>query len=499
MDIVQSILGFLVDQVLAVPAYLVGLIVAIGLIAMRKGVGQVVAGGLKATMGFMILGAGAGVVVGALTPLGELIQGATGMQGVVPSNEAITAIAQGDFGAQTAYVMVGGFLLALLIARFTPLKYVFLTGHHMLFMGSMIVVILSTARISSLLIVLLGILLLATIMTVMPALSQPWTRRVTGGDTIAMGHFGSAGYIAAGLVGQLVGKKSRSTEDMKIPEGLRFLRDSMIATALSMIMFYIIFTIWAWVSMGSEQAFAIMGASDGGAYIMAGVQQGLQFGIGLAIILYGVRTMLGEIVPAFQGISARVVPGALPALDCPVVFPYAPNAVLIGFIASFLGGVISFVILASVLGPSLGWPLILPGMAPHFFTGGAAGVYGNATGGRRGAFWGAFTNGLIISFLPAILLPMLGALGFANTTYGDADLAWYGIVLGGSAQAGGMVATILFVVVALVLILGAIAFQKRFQNWTPGEEHVAWIEAEKEREKAEAAAAKAAEEGTTTA
>ncbi len=62
--------------------------------------------------------------------------------------------------------------------------------------------------------------------------------------------------------------------------------------------------------------------------------QALLFGGGVAVILLGVRTILGEIVPAFAGIGSRIVPDALPALDCPITFPFAPNAVLIGFFAS---------------------------------------------------------------------------------------------------------------------------------------------------------------------
>src|SRR5699024_11790364 len=50
-----------------------------------------------------------------------------------------------------------------------------------------------------------------------------------------------SGYIAAGAVGRLVDPRgrSRSTENIKVPESLRFLRDSMVATALSMVLMYL--------------------------------------------------------------------------------------------------------------------------------------------------------------------------------------------------------------------------------------------------------------------
>ncbi len=61
---------------------------------------------------------------------------------------------------------------------------------------------------------------------------------------------------------------------------------------------------------------------------------GLRFAGGIAILLFGVRMFLGEIVPAFKGFSDRVIPGTRPALDAPTVFPVAPTAVMVGFVAS---------------------------------------------------------------------------------------------------------------------------------------------------------------------
>lgn len=84
MNIVVQVLNFISQQILNVPAYLIGIIAAIGLIALKRSAGQVIAGGLKAAMGYLILGAGAGVVVGALAPFGDLVLKSTGAHGYFP-------------------------------------------------------------------------------------------------------------------------------------------------------------------------------------------------------------------------------------------------------------------------------------------------------------------------------------------------------------------------------------------------------------------------------
>jgi PTS system ascorbate-specific IIC component len=110
--------------------------------------------------------------------------------------------------------------------------------------------------------------------------------------------------------------------------------------------------------------------------------------------------------------------------------------------------------------------IILPGVVPHFFTGATAGVFGNATGGIRGATIGSFVNGLLITFLPVFLMPVLGDLGFANTTFSDSDFAASGIVLGNIAKSFGATG-LTITVVGLVLLAVLFGFFKKDKNSDP--------------------------------
>ena len=109
-------------------------------------------------------------------------------------------------------------------------------------------------------------------------------------------------------------------------------------------------------------------------------------------------------------------------------------------------------------------------MIPHFFTGGTAGVFGNATGGRRGAVAGGFINGLIITLFAAFLIPVMGAIGFQGTTFGDADFQWFGFIVGNIARVGGNVAALGIVILCAGLLVFASWFQKRYvvSGWVPG-------------------------------
>ncbi|OCA89888.1 PTS ascorbate transporter subunit IIC [Pradoshia sp. D12] len=409
----------LIVDILSTPAILVGLFALIGLLLQKRAATEVVSGTLKTIMGFLIIGAGATVITGSLYFFGKMLEKGFDIDGVIPNNEAIVAMAQNAFGTETALIMLLGMIINILLARFTPFKYIFLTGHHIMFMACLLAVVLSTGGLDGAALIIIGSIILGLLMVLSPALLQPFVRRITGNDDIAIGHFGSFGYWVAGLVGKGAGNRAKSTEDIRVPRSLGFLRDTSVAISLTMLVMFFI------VSIAAGPAYIENELSGGQNFIVFCLIQAITFAAGVYIVLAGVRLLLAEIIPAFKGVADKVVPHAKPALDVPVVFPFAPNAVIIGFIFSFLGGIISMFLL-----PLFGLKVIVPGLVPHFFCGATAGVFGNATGGRRGAMLGAFVNGILISFLPALLLPVLGDLGFEGTTFGDTDFAIVGIFLG---------------------------------------------------------------------
>ncbi|MBD8364022.1 PTS ascorbate transporter subunit IIC, partial [Klebsiella pneumoniae] len=136
-------LHFLIYDVLGTPAILVGLFSLIGLLLQKKGISDVISGTLKTIMGFVILTAGAGIIAYTLTIFSQLFEHSFHIQGVVPNTDAMAALAQKNYGTETATIMVLGMLINIALARLTPLKYIFLTGHHTLYMAAMLAVILS--------------------------------------------------------------------------------------------------------------------------------------------------------------------------------------------------------------------------------------------------------------------------------------------------------------------------------------------------------------------
>lgn len=460
----------IIQEILSTPAILVGLMAMLGLILQKKAVEDVVKGTIKTIVGFLVLSAGAAFLqTGSLTDFGVLFNFAFNVQGVVPNNEAIVTTALIEYAQATAWIMMFGMLANIVIARFSRWNYIFLTGHHTLYMACMIAVVLSVGGLEGGMLIFAGSLLLGLVMALFPAMAQPTMTKITGSDDVGFGHFSTIGYWFAAQVGRLVGGKSmkegkaKSTEDINFPKRISFMRDTTVAISITMMVIFIIVAAVASTRPDYETVVAETGLSGYSNWFVYALISGMNFAGAIYIILSGVRLILAEIVPAFKGIADHLVPNARPAIDCPVVFPYAPNAVLIGFLVSFLGGIVGMAILFA-LKPSIPTiAIILPGVVPHFFCGATSGVFANAEGGLKGCIIGSFAHGLLITFLPVITMPVIGALGFASTTFSDADFCGVGIVMGNIANLlkNGTLLMIVCVVLFMLPIIYNFAVPKK--------------------------------------
>ncbi|GCF95861.1 PTS beta-glucoside transporter subunit IIBC [Enterococcus florum] len=408
----MGVVNFIIQNILTQASITIALIAMLGLVLQKKSVGQVISGTLKTLLGFQVLSAGSSIIVGSLTYFGEIFTAGFNMQGIIPSIEAINGQAMNELGLgrDIALTFLAIFVFNILIARFTKWKYIFLTGQAILWMATMTTVFGYFSGLRGIVLILVGGFVGAVFAVAMPAIAQPIIRKITDSNDIALGHFCTIGYMFEAGVAYIFGEKGenkKSIEDINLPKSFEFLQDTYLSVMVVMVPLYII-----------TAAFAGDGVVDTGSqhYLMYAFLQAIQFVVGVYVLLSGVRLLLGEIVPAFRGIAMKLVPNAIPALDCPVFFPYSPNAVILGFITTTIGTIIAMFVL-----PMFGLAMILPGMLTNFFAGGTAGIFGNAVGGRRGAIIGGIAHGFFITLLPALLVTIFNQMGFVNATATDVD------------------------------------------------------------------------------
>lgn len=412
----MKIIEFIVYDIFGQAPFLLGLIALVGLLLQRKKASQVISGTIKTIVGFLLFNIGSGAAQQALTGFQTLFAEAFGLVGVTPISEAVTAQAQTLFPVVIALTMVLGFVVNLLIARFTKFKYVFLTGQHNLFLSALVAILLKALGLADLPAILIGALIVGLASALYPAIAQPFMRKVTGNDDIAIAHYCSLAYALSGWIGGKVGNPEESTESLKLPGWLSIFKDYIVSITLSVGVFYYIAAVVA------GQA-AVEAISGGVHWLVYPAIMSLTFTAGLYGIITGVRMFLGEIVPAFVGISEKFIPNAKPALDCPVVFPYAPTATVLGFISAYAAGLICMAIMAA-----MGTTVIIPVAIPYFFIGATAGVFGNATGGWKGCVVGAFLTGILIAVGPAIIYPIMTSVGLSGTSFPETDFNLIGIV-----------------------------------------------------------------------
>ena len=413
----MEVLKVIVFDLLSSAPILVGIIALTGLILQRESVDKVISGTLKTIVGFLVFGVGSGAAVTALNSFQTLFAKGFGLKGVLPLAEAVTALAQQPFGTTVSLVMLIGFIANLLVAKLTPLKYIFLTGQHNLYLAALLTIMFKALGMNNTLIIIVGGLLLGFFAALFPAIAQPYMRKVTGDDDIAMGHYVTVGYAISGWIGSKVGDPKDSTENLKLPKWLTMFKDYVVGVSITMVFFFYIAAIAAGKASTEE-------LSGGVSWLVFPLFQGLQFSAALYVIITGVRLFLGEIVQAFVGISEKLIPNAKPALDCPVVFSFAPTATVIGFLAAYAGGLITMVIMGM-----FSTIVIIPVAVPYFFIGATAGVFGNATGGWKGCIAGSFVVGILIAVGPALIYPIMENVGLTGTSFPETDFNIVGLII----------------------------------------------------------------------
>jgi PTS system ascorbate-specific IIC component len=328
----------------------------------------------------------------------------------------------GQYGTQIGIVMIISFAINLLVARFTKWKSVFLTGHMLYWFPFVFIAAGVDAGLKGAKLIGLAAVFTALYMIVAPNLMRPLVKEVTGKDDFTIGHPTTTLSVLAGFIAGLVGDKSKSCEDFKLPKSLGFLREVSITGSIAISLVYIImfFVVKANGLVPAE----VFGYS--GSFFSYWFIHSVYFGVGVTVMLQGVRMLIAEIVPAFKGVAEKLVPGAIPALDCPVLFGYGPNSLIIGFIVAVITSTIT-IILTRGMFPTVIIPLIFT----CFFENGCAAIIANAKGGVRGTIIACAINGIVM-----VLLVGFGAYFFNNTiqpwmlVYGGQDFSLFGILEG---------------------------------------------------------------------
>ena len=417
----MNILLYIINNILSQAAFVIGIVVVIGMIAQKKSVEKIVPSAFKAMIGFTIINTAGQSLGMALLPLQTMYTKIFNLQ--MEGVDINTAIPEGlsGIGMEMSIIFALGFVMNLLIARLTKFKYVHLSPHVSFFYAGLIAALLKYGtKFNTATIIVIGSILLGIYMTFSCAYVAVWMKTVKGGEGFTLGHSSSVGILISSVLAKAIGNKDDDLENIKFPKRLNFLREMTIALSIVMTLLFLISCVLAGPSWIAENV------SVGKDIITYSLQNGIIFGMWITVIITGVRMMVGEIIPAFHGFAEKIIPNAMPGLDIPLLFPNYPVSVIIGFLSSLVAGLLGMFILAV-----LNYPIVVfPALIPTFFTGAITAIFGNANGGRRGAVAGSFVNGLILIFGQAFLLPMVGSYQSIMRILAETDYAFYGPLLG---------------------------------------------------------------------
>lgn len=404
--LITQIWNVLFYNILSQPSIFIGIIVVVGYALLRRKWYEILAGFIKAVVGYMILQAGAGLLKGTVTPLLTGIQMKWNIDAaVIDPNFGFTAAnnALESIGITTSFAMITLLIafvwniLLVLFRRYTKVRTLFTTGHIMVKQSAVatwIVFLLIPSLRNSIGICLIGILI-GTYWSVFSNLTVEATEELTEGSGFAIGHQQMLGVWFAYRFGEKLGEKKHKETNVNLGGAFKILDDYVVSTTLLMLLFFGV----VMIIIGPELLKEIDSANFGNGlsfpvYIF---QRCASFAVDLVILKTGIRMFVGEMVESFNGISSSVLKGSLPAVDCAATYSFGDsNAVTLGFLFGAIGQVIAIAGLLIFKSPLM----IIPGFVPLFYDNATIGLYANLKGGIKA---------LIICCIGSGILQVLGS------------------------------------------------------------------------------------------
>ena len=429
MDILMRAWSYFATNILQQPAWMIGLIVLIGYILLKKPWYDVLGGTLKAVIGYMILAVGSSGLVNNFRPvlvgLGERFDLDAMVIDPYFGQNAVTAGVEEVFGKPFSQVMILlllAFVINILLVRFrkiTKLRSLFTTGHVQVQQAStaywLILFALPGLLTNNTALLIVMAVVLGLYWAVGSNLTIKPTQELTDGAGFCLGHQQIMGVaLFSWIAGKWhdhdikKGKKaSKKIEDIELPGFMSIFNENMVCTALLMTLFFGIILLLLGRDYLTEAGFLAEGAS----FLFYILTTCLNFAVYLAILQLGVRTFVTELTNSFQGIANKLLPGSIPAVDCAVSYGFgSPNAVPIGFLAGAVGQFLAIGALILLKSPVL----VIAGFVPVFFDNATIAVYANNRGGMKAAIVLPFISGLCQVFGSAFIASWVGMAAYGG-------------------------------------------------------------------------------------
>ncbi|MBP2653434.1 MAG: system Galactitol-specific component [Firmicutes bacterium] len=444
------------NNIMTKPEFFIGGLVFIGYMLLRKPIYESFAGFLKASVGMMIWGVGAGGLVNTFRPILAGLNDRFHLNaavidpyfGLAAAQKAIE-VAGVSLGWTMMALIVGFFwnILLVLLRRFTKIRTVFLTGHVMIQQATTAswLIFFAIPQLQNTNGVICIGLLIGTYWAVFSNLTVEPAQKLTGNADFAVGHQQMGWVWLTSKIAPKVGDPEKSVENINLPRWLQMFNDNVVATGTLMLVFFgIIMLILGEPYMRGIDKAGFPATLSFPIYILS---KSFSFAVYLFILLSGVRMFVAELTESFRGITDKLLHGSLPAVDCAVTYGFAsPNTVLFGFVCGALG---QFTAIAGLL--VFNSPImIITGFVPVFFDNATVAVFANKFGGRRAA--------AILPFCTGIFQVVGGALAawyFELYKYGgwhgniDWDTIWpiFGVLFKNLAIPGVVVVIVLMLVI----------------------------------------------------